>query len=105
MRRGSPRSLEERMKVRAGWLFMLCLAALSSGIAFAAPGRDAWTSSGAHSGIAFPIVGRSLAWIPFLGGAPSLPVTQDGVVLSRSERFDLVGFDVHDHGLGVYLDV
>jgi len=82
------------------------VAALMTSSATAGPGRGAWSPNGSHGGVAFPIAGRSLGWLPFLGFDAGTPVTDaPSVVLARSERFGLVGFDVHDHGLGVYLEV
>jgi hypothetical protein len=96
------------MRGRSVGLIAVLACLVASGPAASAPGRGAWSPRGAHAGIAIPFGGRSLAWLPFLGGdrgTPSTAATADGVELARSERFDLVGFDVHDHGLGVYLDV
>jgi hypothetical protein len=95
--------------MRGSWVCVIAVFAslVASGPAASAPGRGAWSPRGAHAGIAIPFGRRSLAWLPFLGGDRGTPSTDaaDGVELARSDRFGLVGFDVHDHGLGVYLDV
>lgn len=94
-------NVRTQITIACAWLVLL-----SVGDVAASSSNGSWRHDPRSArNVAVPILDWSLRWIPFLRPDPGVPIESDGIVLARTDDYHLVGFEVRDQGLGVYLDV